>query len=296
MKSIFLFTSSTFMMLTAVSVALAACGQSIHIPKPKLKSRVPSKREIWLSQARVNITPNQFWIMTFFCALVTFLVIFTFSKTPLVASFVAIGSAWIPFAFISKKRVDISKEVMNSWPDALRDISASISAGQSLSFALRSLAKSGPAPIAPFMTRFAALEKTVGFKAALEIVREEMNDSTTDRIIEVLIVANESGGKIIREIIDDLIEATTEDIALGETIATESLEMKINSRAVVIIPWCVLILLTLSGGIFRDFYQSSSGAVVLTIGAAMSILGIFVLSKLARTEIESRVFSNMEVS
>lgn len=253
-----------------------------------------SRRALWLSQARVSMSVHQFWIATSASALFTFALVSLFSRTPLVAVVVAIAAAGIPYMFIAKKRVGISRELINAWPDALRDISATISSGHSLSFALHSLAQVGPDCIAPHMARFMSLERTMGFVAALEMIRDEMNDATTDRVLEVLIVSHDRGSRVVKDIIDDLIEATTEDIALAETIATESLEMKINSRAVVVLPWCVLILLTLSGGVFRAFYQSPAGAVVIGIGALMSIAGIAILSRLTRTDLEARVFASPE--
>lgn len=290
MSALFLFLTCTLVMILGILVASQAQGIPINKKSKKSKLNKISQRQIWLGQARVNMSVSQFWLVTFLCGLITFLVVSLFSRTPLVAFVIAIGSASIPYMFIAKKRSDISRELINDWPDALRDISATVSSGHSLSFALHSLAQIGPASISSHMARFCVLERSMGFVPALEIVRDEMNDATTDRIIEVLIVAHERGGKVVREIIDDLIEATSQDIALADTIATESIEMKINSRAVVVIPWVVLVLLTLSGGIFRDFYQSSSGAVIIAIGAIMSALGILILSRLTRTELEARVF------
>lgn len=289
MNEILLFSASVSVMVLFIFTIL----HFIAKPTPhdtKRPTHKFSKRAEWLNQARVNLTVHQFWISSAGCALLTFLAVSLISKTPLIAIVVAAGSAYIPFMAISKKRSDIAKELLNAWPDALRDISATISAGHSLSFALRTLGQVGPGPIAPHMARFSILENSMGLRAALEIIREEMSDATTDRIIEVLIVAHERGGKVVKEIIDGLIESTTEDIALAETIATENIEMKINSRAVVIIPWCVLILLTLSGGIFREFYSTKAGAVVIAIGTVMSIGGIYILSKLTKVDLEPRVF------
>ncbi|MFN8015652.1 MAG: hypothetical protein U0R17_03445 [Acidimicrobiia bacterium] len=180
---------------------------------------------------------------------------------------------------------------MNSWPDALRDINSSIAAGYSLSFALKSIATTGPEPIKSHLSRFSNLEKTIGFNAALMTIKNEMNDATSDKIIEILIVANERGGKIVKEIISDLIVSISDDIALADAIATENIEMKINSRAVVVIPWGVLLLLTLSGGVFRDYYSSKPGAIVIFIGITMSILGIYILSKLSKLPEQKRVFT-----
>ncbi len=295
MRSLYLFLSASLFMVTAVLVTLQIMKKSPTLPRFR-KPAHQSSRSLWLAQARVSMTPMQFWIATGASGLATFIIVSLFSRTPLIAFVIAIGASAIPYMCIAKKRAAISRELINAWPDALRDISATLSAGYSLSIALHTLGQIGPPSISPHMKRFTVLERSMGFCAALEIIREEMNDATSDRIIEVLIVAHERGGRVVRDIIDNLIEATTEDIALADAIATESIEMKINSRAVVILPWCVLLILTMSGGIFRDFYQTSAGAVVIFIGAIMSIAGIAILSRLTRTDLEQRVFVTTERS
>ena len=289
-------SSSLVGLLALFTASLFVKGPNRVIVKKKRTSKIHSNKQLWLSQARVNMTVNQYWLCTIASAIAAFIIISTLTKAPLVGIVFGFSASWLPHFFISKKRMSFSKELVNSWPEALRDINATISAGHSISSSLSNLSKVAPEPIAVHMKRFSALERTLGFVAALENVREDMNDATSDRIIEVLIVAHENGGKIVKEIIDDLIESTTEDISLADTIATESIEMKINSRAVVILPWCVLCLLTFSGSAFRNFYQSPAGAVVISIGAVLSIVGILILSKLTASEIEPRVFNYMKVS
>ena len=67
-------------------------------------------------------------------------------------------------------------------------------------------------------------------------------------MIEVLILAQERGGQIVKEILEDLVVATTKDLKVLDEIETEGLEMKINARAVLVLPWFVLVALTLRGG------------------------------------------------
>jgi len=248
------------------------------------------KRANWLNQAGIKINPRQFLIMTIGSMFLTFLIISIFSRAPLVALVPSIAAGALPYMSIAKKRNLRMRELSLVWPDALRDLGATLSSGHPLSYALSTLATTGPSAIKPYMKRFSSLERTMGFAPALETVREEMSDATTDRIVEVLIVAQERGGKVVRDIIDDLIESTTQDIALADSIQSESLEMKINSRAVVVLPWCVLVLLTLSGGVFRAFYSSKSGAVIIFIGAILSAIGIYILSKFSKVDVEPRVF------
>lgn len=285
------FATSVF--LSTFIVTLISRIFDIHFLKTKhirRNSNMYLKRANWLNQAGIKINPRQFMIMTIGSMFFTFLIISIFSRAPLVALVPSIAAGALPYMSIAKKRNLRMRELSLVWPDALRDLGATLSSGHPLSYALSTLATTGPSAIKPYMKRFSSLERTMGFAPALETVREEMSDATTDRIVEVLIVAQERGGKVVRDIIDDLIESTTQDIALADSIQSESLEMKINSRAVVVLPWCVLVLLTLSGGVFRAFYSSKSGAVIIFIGAILSAIGIYILSKFSKVDVEPRVF------
>jgi Flp pilus assembly protein TadB len=88
----------------------------------------------------------------------------------------------------------------------------------------------------------------------------------------------------------DLVDATTRDLKVLDAIETESLESRINARAVVVLPWLVLIVLTARAGPFRDFYRSSGGVVTLLIAAGASALGVLTLGRLGREPDEPRVF------
>jgi len=76
-----------------------------------------------------------------------------------------------------------------------------------------------------------------------------------------------------------------------DEIDTEGLEMRINARAVLVLPWAVLVALTLRPGPFRDFYQSTAGVVVLLGAAVLSALGATWLGRLGRQPAEPRVFA-----
>ena len=130
--------------------------------------------------------------------------------------------------------------------------------------------------------------------AALEMVKDDIADPTTDRIIEVLILAYQRGGVVVPEILEDLAEATTRDLWTMEQIRTEALEQKINSRVVFVLPWVVLVAMTARSGPFRDFYSTPAGLLVVGIGGAMSLLGVAIASRLGAQPPEPRVFGGAE--
>jgi tight adherence protein B len=187
------------------------------------------------------------------------------------------------------------REVQSAWPDGLRDLLASISAGRSLTQAVNSLAATGPLALREAFARFPDLARVLGTGPALELVKEELADPTSDRVIEVLLLAHERGGPIVRNILEDLVEATTSALKLLDALETEGLEMRINARAVVVLPWFVLVALTARPGPFRDFYRSSGGFATLLVAACLTAVGMFFLSRLGRDEDEGRVFGRSAV-
>jgi hypothetical protein len=59
-------------------------------------------------------------------------------------------------------------------------------------------------------------------------------------------------------------------------------------------PWFVLVALTLRPGAFRTFYHSPAGLLVVVIGAALSGVGSWWISRLGRAHQEQRVFGAVQ--
>ena len=70
--------------------------------------------------------------------------------------------------------------------------------------------------------------------------------------------------------------------------------MRINARAVVVLPWLVLVALTARPGPFREFYRSSGGLMTLVVAACLTAVGMLFLGRLGRDDEEERVFAALE--
>lgn len=248
-----------------------------------------SERQVWLLQAGVELTPRQFVAGSVGLGLMAFVLVVLVTATPAVALVPAVVVSLLPRAYFTRRRSQRLREVQEAWPDGLRDLLASISAGQSLHRAVVGLARTGPEPLRRAFARYDTLARMVGTVAALEVIKEELADPTSDRVIEVLIIAHERGGHLLSDILRDLADATTRDVRALEEITTESLEQRINARAVFVLPWLVLLLLTSRAGVFRDFYRSPGGLVVVLLGAALSLAGLYAVARLSRDRGEQRV-------
>jgi tight adherence protein B len=198
----------------------------------------------------------------------------------------------LPRFYFARVRARRLSEVRKAWPDGIRDIIGGVSSGMSVQRALENLARSGPAPLREAFGRFPVLARTLGVAAALESIKEDLSDPTSDRVLEVLMIAHDRGGALIPDILRDLADSTSMDLAATEEEQTEALEQRINARVVFMLPWLVLVALTFRPGPFRTFYSSPAGMLVVAIGAALSLFGIAIISRLSQPQDEPRVLTS----
>ena len=280
-------------LLVGTACALLAAALLGVLPERRPRSRRISsrldKQQLWLQQAGLAMSPLRFWLASAGAGLLALLVFAVISGSAFVGAVPAVAVALLPRAYFGRRRRVRMREVQRAWPDGLRDLIASMAAGRSLTQSVSALGVSGPEPLRAEFARFAELARVLGTAPALEIVKEELADPTSDRVLEVLLLAHERGGAIVRTILEDLTEATTRDLKLLDELDTESLEMRINARAVVVLPWLVLLALTARPGEFRAFYRSPAGVLTVVIAAALSAIGVVVLGRLGREETEQRV-------
>jgi tight adherence protein B len=277
---------------TFCALLAATIGGVLPARKPRRSRRAgrEDRARLWLQQAGAGVSPRQFVAASIGAGLVALLVLAALTGSVFVAVVPAAALAFLPRAYFGHRRSVRMRAVLAEWPDGLRDLLASISAGRSLTQAANALATTGPSTLREAFARFPELARVLGTVPALEIVKEDLADPTSDRVLEVLILAHERGGGIVRSILEDLVDATTKDLKLIEELETEGLEMRINARAVVVLPWLVLVVLTARPGAFRDFYRSGGGVATIVVAAVLSAIGVVALGRLGRDPSEGRVF------
>jgi Flp pilus assembly protein TadB len=227
---------------------------------------------------------------------VTIALLAAVTGSPFVGVVPALAVAALPAAYFGRRRARNLRLVQAAWPDALRDVLASVAAGRSLLQAVNSLGEHGPEPLRESFVRISVRARMTGLGPALEVAKEELADPVSDRVLEVLVLAHETGGSVVRVVLADLVSSITKDLEVAEQVETDGLEMRINARAVVVLPWFVLVALTARAGPFRDFYRSSGGFATLVVAACLTGVGMAFLRRLGRDEDEERVFGVPTVS
>ena len=272
-----------------VTALVVARAMEVGSSPPRHGAIRPRRLQGWLVQAGLGVTPSQFLGSSLMAGAAAYLVVFGVTSLPVVSLVPAVVVATLPRAFYGRRRARRLASVAEAWPDGLRDLISSVASGSSLVGSLEALAANGPLPLREAFGRFPFYSRSVGVVAALEMICEDLGDPTSDRVIEILILAQERGGTVVPEILRDLAAATTRDVWALEQVRTESLEQKINARVVFVLPWVVLMAITARPGAFRDFYATPAGLFVVLIGGVLSLVGMAAVARIGRIPTEPRV-------
>ncbi|MDQ6724973.1 MAG: hypothetical protein M3066_02185 [Actinomycetota bacterium] len=260
----------------------------LRMPGGHRRRRGPS-RAVWLRQAEVAVTPAQFRFVSLVLGAGALVVFWGLTGSLWVGIVPGIVAGRGPQAYFGRRRAERLGRVVASWPDGIRHLVSSARARGTVHLALVELARSGPAPLVEAFAAYPAMAASAGTRAALEVIREELADPISDQVIEVLIVAHDQGQAITMRILRDLAGLITEDLKVLSEIRTSSLEHRMDARLTFVLPWVVLVGLTLSGGDYRAFYASAGGAVVVAVGGVMCLSGVAWVERLGRMPVQRRV-------
>ncbi|MEZ5342960.1 MAG: hypothetical protein R2706_16405 [Acidimicrobiales bacterium] len=271
-------------------------GSLVGVTPKFLRRSSPNRRtaariQDWLNQAGVAVSPVQFVVTSIAAGLVVGLLAAAFSGATPIGLAAGLATLSLPRSVYARKVRDEKRKRLTAWPDAIRDVVAHLRASLSIHASLCELGRSGPEPLRLAFTRYERLAAALDHKAALEVVREELADPLSDRIIEILLVAYDQGATVIVEILEDLAETSARDLRLIEEIDTAQLETKLEARGAAALPLAVLALLCSSTPGYRAFYSSAGGWFVIGLGCAMSMLGLVVIERLGKQPTEVRILA-----
>ena len=282
------------------TAAAVYCGVGLfsgYAPKFRLGRRsapVLSPRRLWLIQAGSDLSVRQFAAGSAAAAFAAFVLSSMVTGAWWLGAAPAAAAALAPRAFYSRRRTERLRRLREAWPDALRDMSAAIAAGSTMVLALYDLADNGPLPLRPAFVRFRLVSRMTGVVPALELVKEELGDPTSDRVIEVLALAYQHGGGLIEEVLRDLVSEITEDLRLEADIRADGVEQRIESWVVLIIPWLLLLFLAATAEQYKAYYRSADGLIVVAAAAGWSLIGVLLMRRLGGAAVERRVLVRPE--
>ncbi|MCP4966627.1 MAG: hypothetical protein GY926_15535 [bacterium] len=262
---------------------------------PNLATRARAKpqistRQLWLIQAGSDLTPRQFWAGSVLVGVAGLLILGAITGTWWVAAIPSIAIAFMPYSHFSRQRAGRLADVQKAWPDGLREVLAHVNSGATLAAAIESLAVRGPEALQQAFARFPGQAKMFGVVPAMEIVKEELADPSSDKVVEVLILAHQFGGDGLKTVLRDLIETMTADQLTAEQIRTAGFEQRLEGVVVALAPWVMLVYLATVPAAYREFYRSSTGRFVVIVAGIWAGFGWVLMRIIARPAQEVRVF------
>ncbi len=147
------------------------------------RRRRDARRE-WLAEAGSDLSPARFWAACAALGAVVYGLLVSVTGTPAVAVVPAAAVGLLPRAWLARERARRMRAVQLAWPDGLREIIAGVASGMSLAHAVGGLAVNGPRALRDAFQRFPTLVGVVGVVPALETIREQLRDPTSDRIFD----------------------------------------------------------------------------------------------------------------
>ncbi|MDX2344749.1 MAG: type II secretion system F family protein [Acidimicrobiia bacterium] len=284
--------------LTATFVYLAVGYLTGNAPNLETRTRSKpqiSTRQLWLIQSGSDLTPRQFWAGSIASGIVGLIVLGAVTGTWWVALIPSVALAFLPYSYFMRQRVQRLADVQKAWPDGLREVLAHVNSGATLAAAIEALAVRGPASLQQAFGRFPAQAKMFGVVPALEIVKEELSDPSSDKVIEVLILAHQFGGDGLKVVLRDLVETMTADQLTAEQIRTAGFEQRLEGVVVALAPWVMLVYLATVPAAYREFYRSSTGRFVVIVAGIWAGFGWVLMRLIARPAQEVRVFGGGSV-
>lgn len=170
-----------------------------------------------------------------------------------------------------KRRAD---ELQREMPGVLRLLCIALESGSSLPAALRYAAQNSTGALADELNRTVwDLDAGHGFDEALERLRERTGGSEFAFLAVAMEIQHQSGGSLsdILKNVSDLLRQTSE---LKDDLQTKTAQGRLSSRIVALMPFALLVILSLlSPGYLSGFLSSPLGICLFVFALLLEVLG-----------------------
>ncbi|CAN5194014.1 type II secretion system F family protein [soil metagenome] len=275
-----------------VGAGLLLVWTALSAPYSDATSRPSGRLRRMLDQAGLGGTSTAGLIAVCLAsAVVAFLTMQVVSGTVTVAAAFALLAAYLPLAVVSGRSRSRLRELAEVWPEAVDNLSSAVRAGLSLPEALIALGHRGPEPLREPFTVFATDYQVTGrFGESLDRLKERLADPVGDRVVEGLRIAREVGGGELGNLLRNLSGYLRDEARTRSELESRQSWAVAGARLAVAAPWLVLLMLSFQGDVI-DRYASVSGAVVLGVGGALSLVAYRLMVRIGRLPVERRVAS-----
>lgn len=205
------------------------------------------------------------------------LVVLVVVGVPMIAAIAGVAGACAPIASRRAGRRRCAEVRRAAWPEAVELLAGTVRSGETLVGAIGLAAERGPEVLRGDFAAVAAEQRVSGdLGRALERMRTAAADPIVDRVAATLLLIHRVGGSASAEVLHTLATFLRDDLALRREVAARQSWTTVAARVAVAAPWLVVLLVSARGE-GRDAYSTPVGAVVLAIGALVTLVGYRVM-------------------
>lgn len=250
--------------------------------------------ELLAAAGHPEVSPGQLAGLSAACAVVTFVLVAGVSGAPTVATAFTAFAAYGPVAIVRRRAGRRRVERRALWPDVVDNLASAVRAGLALPEAVGGLADRGPEVLRSAFRDFATDYGATGrFSDCLDRLKAALADPVADRVIESLRLARDVGGSDLGRLLRTLSQFLRDDARTRAELQARQGWTIAAARLALAAPWLVLALLSLRPQAAAA-YNSATGALVLLVGAAVSVAAYRIMLRIARLPEEPRVLMGGE--
>lgn len=222
-------------------------------------------------------------------AMITLLLVLAVTQVWTVSLCFAVMAGWAPLAVVRARARRRRTRLRDVWPDAVDHVHSAVRAGLALPEALVQLGERGPQELRSQFVEFTHDYRASGrFSDSLDRLKDRLSDPVADRLVEALRIARDVGGTDLGRVLAALSAFLREDArARAELEARQSWTVN-AARLAMAAPWVVLLLLA-SRGSTLEAYSTPTGALVLGVGAAVTVVAYRLMVRIGQLPEEQRV-------
>jgi len=198
----------------------------------------------------------------------------------------------LSIAILKRSRNKKYEAMSAAWPEVIDHLITGIQSGLSINESLAGLANRGPEVLRPMFNTFAlSMAKSGDFNLALRTLKHECGQAGSDQIFESIAISKMLGGAELLTILRTVGFFLRQDLALRREIEVKHGWIKNSAHLSAVAPWILLLLLSTQPATASAF-STGSGILILIIGAAMTAIAYFWMTKLGQLPELPRVFGD----
>lgn len=184
-----------------------------------------------------------------------------------------------------------ARQVSDEWPSVLESLESAAQSGMSLLDSIRDLAESTQLLVSKdFAFAYQLCERGVGLDTSLTQLKQRFGLSICDSTIETLRLVNDSGGAGYLPALRHQSRAIRASSSVSQQIQAKQGWVLGTAKIAVAAPWLIVVLLS-GRPENAASYSSLQGSMLLLAGLAASVVAVYLISKIGKTDEQIRVLA-----